>query len=153
MVWEGLPTSPKAIFKSGDEVIVLRWAKITRGNITMRRLYMVLTEQIQWRYQIPDEELNYDFSEYGVYVREYPDAYFEELTSNPENPLWLVHCSFFDATPSTGEEADRLRARIKGLETDLSNARNEIETLREQYKSLVEYVRELEDKLGTRSGG
>src|SRR3990172_4325651 len=146
----GVPLSSKMIFKSGDEVVILRWAPIMRGKMRMRRLYMVLTEQTRERYSIDESRLDYSFSEYGVYVREYPDAFFEELTSNPENPLCIVHCNFQDASPITSHNDPQgaLRMKIAGLEVDLNNARNENMALRENNKSMIEYVREMEDQLG-----
>lgn len=136
MVIEGLPQLPELWFMSGDSVFLVRDAPISRNGIPYRRCYMILTEKVMARYGIQESDLNYELSEYGIYVREYQTAQFQQLTYNPESPVILVSCNF-DGTIITDNE--------------ISAKNNEISRYKEHISLLLEENRRLSEELKTKS--
>jgi len=142
MPTEGLPQLTEIWFWSGDRVFLLRDEPIMRHTIQYKRLYLILTEQVLWRYGIIEDRLNYELSEYGVYIKEYPACHFVRLSGNPEAPVVLMTCNF-DGTDNYGYEIVDKDNRIKRLETLSSDLTSENMRLAEQLKVAHQRLRVL----------
>lgn len=145
IVYEGFPTFTRVIFWGGDEAWVVRFTPIVKNHTNYFRVFMIPTEQMRWRYDIKDEELNYDITEYGILVREYPADYYIEISENPENRVGLFTC-FFDGTDAIGHLMVEMKREIARLKQSIRIRESENAKLREQYKIAVERLRSFEYK-------
>lgn len=145
MPFPGLPVLPWIVFWSGDILVYIRDTPIIRSGVPFKRVYMIPTEQVVWRYNIDQEKLNYEISEFGVLIREYPSDHFHWLSQSPENQLVFISCNFDGSTTigmkiiEQGNKLTRLTSVIKTLE-------NENSEIRDKLRVAVERLRVLEAK-------
>ena len=143
MALEGSPSRDLVVFWSGDVATLIRNQKVKVGNTEYYVLLMIPSQQMLWRYDNLKEQLQYRGGTLsGFIVREYPTEYVFNVSFNPELPMLICLCNF-DGTISLDSELQKQADRIKGLKKDINNYLGEIETLREKYKELTEYIREL----------
>jgi len=118
---------------------------IVRNHTNYFRMFMIPTEQTKWRHDIKEEDLNYEITEYGILIREYPQDYYVEISSNPENRMGLM-CCYFDGVDAVGPEFVEMRKKIARLKQTIRIQESENARLREQYKIAVERLRAFEYK-------
>lgn len=142
MPYVGIPTFPWIVFRSGDLLIYVDDVPITKDGEQYRRVYMIPTEDVMWRYGIKDEELNFELSEYGVIIREYPDVHFEWVSQGK-----MIHMSCnFDGTSDYKNALTRMRNKLESAEHMLAIKESENQKLREQMKVSVERISAMEKK-------
>lgn len=141
---EGVPQLTEIWFWSGDRVFLVRDVPMMRDGIKYMRLYLVLTEQVRWRYSINDEKLNYEVSDYGVYIKEYPASHFHRLSINPEAPVVLMTCNF-DGTETFGHEISDKNNEISRLHSLIISMTDENKRLAEQLKITMQRLRTLSE--------
>ena len=140
---EGLPSRDLVVFWSGDVATLIRTVKTKVGNIEYYVLLMIPSQQMLWRYDDLKGQLQYKGGVLsGFIIREYPAEYVFNVSFNPELPMLICICNF-DGTISLDTELHKQTEKIKGLKKDVNNYLGESETLREKYKELTEYIREL----------
>lgn len=139
---EGLPQLTEIWFWSGDRVFLVRDVPIIRNGARYKRLYLVLTEQVKWRYSITENKLNYEVSDYGVYIKEYPESHFQRLSINPESPVVLMTCNF-DGTSSFGHDVVDKNNEITRMQSLVNTLTDENGRLAEQLKTAMQRLRVL----------
>ena len=140
-VYEGMPTTPRVLFWSGDEAVVLRVVDTTKRGIPHKALIMIASEQLKWRYPdlIKEEELDYSITEEGTFVREYPSEYVFDLTTNPENPWIIVLCNF-DGSIVIDNILKETKRKLIVLQDQINTLLTENQRLREELKEAKSYI-------------
>lgn len=144
MVYEGLPTLPFILFYgSGDLLIYVRDVDIVKFGVEYKRVYMIPIPQVMWKYNIDPESLDYNISEYGVLVREYPAHFFHWSSRTPEFPFIVVMLNF-DGSEVIDQELAQADSKCKRLSNLVRTLSAENEDLRVRLKEALERVRVLE---------
>jgi hypothetical protein len=97
-----------------------------------------------WRYGIKEDKLNFEISEYGCYIEEYPSSHFNILSGNPEAPVVFMTCNFNGADAFGAACIDKDN-RIVRLEELVSTLNMETATLAEQLKVARQQLRVLSE--------
>lgn len=143
MPFEGEPTLPQALFWSGDEVTVLRIIDVIKGGVPHKKLFMILSDQVKWRYPnlITDKTLNYDITDVGVFIKSYPASYFK-FCDNPETPWYIILCNF-DGSIGVDHDVQISRDKLVQLQNLITTLKQENHVLRQELKTARMYLDEL----------
>lgn len=145
MVYEGEPTLPRGLFWSEDEVIVIRMVDTFKNNVPHKKVVMIVSDQMLWRYPdiVNEETMNYEVTDEGVFVKEYPSEYVIP-SSNPENP-WIIFLCNFDGSIGVEHEIKRMSKKVTTLESINTSLETENHQLREDLKEARLRLKELND--------
>ena len=145
MAERGIVTNPRVTFWDGDEVFLITYKPVNKGNAKYWGFYMLLTEYVRWRYDITDDMLDYSLDSQGILYREYPQDLIEFISFNPENTVIWAYC-YFDGTEVLSGLVAELKNRIKRQNDTITRLNSQLTSLEAQAKALTDRIRLLERK-------
>jgi hypothetical protein len=145
----GVPQFPRVIFMSGDISYLVKQTPIKKWGNRFIRLELILEDSVKNRYDIDDDDLDYEVTEYGTITREYPAEYIKVLSENIEQPLVIMWCNF-DGTMNIDSEIQDIKSQLIRKNNTIEVLKSENEELREQLLEAKSHIRAVGGKNGIR---
>ena len=150
----GIPVHPEVVFVgSGDRAVVLEHTPITKAGKDMLRLMISVPETVLWRYKIKDKDLSYEVAGEGTIEREVPASAIDSISTNPQDPFWLIWTDFYGRQFSPKNEKywwiQQRAIEIEALKAENKRLRAEIESERAEKTILIENTLRWKIKTGT----
>jgi hypothetical protein len=100
-------------------------------------LLMIPEEEMRYRYKMKDKddggELDYEISEFGAVVKEYPAKFHDMQNFNPENPVVKMWCNF-DGSEFIANELVRAKNDLKNMTEEAVHWKSTARRLRIELK-------------------